>query len=148
MYYPGAERWAELDARHFPTKEAFVDTLLDDRLTAAAAATHAAVAEHSDRWQALVAFLRTITASQIADRALSQYIGDRIPSSPDKRRRAKVVHPITRTDRTGNGSLNSTRNAVCRDIATPRPASMRALARPASSRTTPPSCAVSRVVSR
>lgn len=72
--------------RHFPTKEALVDALLADRLTSAVAATRAAVAEHSDPWQALVAFLRTITASQVADRALSQYIGGRIPGSADLRR--------------------------------------------------------------
>lgn len=71
--------------RHFPTKEDLVDALLADRLTAAAAATRAAVAEHSDPWQALAAFLRTITASQVADRALSQYIGGRISGSAELR---------------------------------------------------------------
>jgi AcrR family transcriptional regulator len=73
--------------RHFATKEALVDSLLTDRLTSTAAAGRAAVADQRDPWQALAAFLRTITASQLADRALSQYIGGRIVGSAELRRK-------------------------------------------------------------
>lgn len=71
--------------RHFPTKEALVDALLLERLTAAGAAARAAAEAETDPWSALEGFLRTVTTVQLSDRSLAQFIGGRIPGSPELR---------------------------------------------------------------
>ncbi len=71
--------------RHFPSKEALVDALLSDQLDIAAQATHEAVADKTDPWEALEAFLATITRLQVQNRSFSDYIGGRIPGSAELR---------------------------------------------------------------
>ena len=68
--------------RHFPTKQALVNAILADRLTAAIAVAASAVSEEHQPWDALERFLRFITAALIRDRILSHFIGGRITSSP------------------------------------------------------------------
>lgn len=68
--------------RHFPTKEALVEALLHDRLGLVAQAAEAARAQ-ADPWAALEGFIRQVTALQIEHRVLSEFIGGRIPATPE-----------------------------------------------------------------
>ncbi len=79
--------------RHFPTKETLVDALLLDRLALVGMAADAAAAE-PDPWRALEGFIRQVAALQIEHRALSEFIGGRVPGSPEVRQRLGAVFGI------------------------------------------------------
>lgn len=77
--------------RHFPTKQALVDALLIDRLALVDAAVRDARSGGHDPWEALERFIREVTALQLGHRALSQFIGGRIPGSPELRKHLDAV---------------------------------------------------------
>lgn len=77
--------------RHFPTKQALVDALLIDRLALVDTAVREARSGDRDPWEALERFIREVTAIQLSHRALSQFIGGRVPGSLELRKRLGAV---------------------------------------------------------
>lgn len=79
--------------RHFPTKEALVDALLISRVGLVAQAARDARAQ-PDPWAALEGFIRQVTALQLEHRVLSQFIGGRIPGSPELREQLAAAFEV------------------------------------------------------
>ena len=70
--------------RNFPSKEALVNELVEQRHRQALAGAEAAVAE-PDAWEALEKMMRWLTDQQLENRVLSQFFGGRIGGSEELR---------------------------------------------------------------
>jgi AcrR family transcriptional regulator len=69
---------------HFPTREAFLDAILPERLAALDRIADAALAD-PDPWEGFVGFMEGLFELQAADRGLNDALAHRLPTSPEVR---------------------------------------------------------------
>ena len=78
--------------RNFPSKEALVNALIEERLQQAMNALDIVEAKHMDAWEALVKLIRSIMDRQFENRVLSQFFGGRIQGSPELQEKREAVY--------------------------------------------------------
>lgn len=78
--------------RNFPSKEALVNALVQERLQSALRAIEIVEAKDLAAWEALVKLIRSIVDHQMENRVLSQFLGGRIAGSEDLQEQRDLVY--------------------------------------------------------